>query len=148
MMIGLIGSEDEEDAVEEDLDDDIDSMYDAADAGGEPENADDKHSETGESTNEKTNIFQGKDFTRAGHLPQLLKLAENIIVRLPGCVKEAKNANTPHDVFSRFISDDILNIILTHTHTHTHTHTNQKISGLSLQLHWQGSEMDAENITG
>jgi hypothetical protein len=33
MMIGLIGSEDEEDAVEEDLDDDIDSMYDSADGG-------------------------------------------------------------------------------------------------------------------
>jgi hypothetical protein len=33
MMIGLIGSKDEEDAVEEDLDDDIDSMYDVADAG-------------------------------------------------------------------------------------------------------------------
>ena len=61
MMIGLIGSEDEEDAVEEDLDDDIDSMYNVADAGdhGEPENADDEHSETGESTNEKTNIFKG-----------------------------------------------------------------------------------------
>jgi hypothetical protein len=28
MMTGLIGSEDEEDAVEEDLDDDIDSVYD------------------------------------------------------------------------------------------------------------------------
>jgi len=44
MMIGLIGSEDEEDAVEEDLDDDIDSMYVVADAGdhGEPENADDE----------------------------------------------------------------------------------------------------------
>jgi len=36
-------------------------------------------------------------------------------VRLPGCVNEAKNANTPHDAFSLFISDDILNIILTHT---------------------------------
>jgi hypothetical protein len=28
-------------------------------------------------------------------------------------VDEAKNANTPHDAFSLFISDDILNIILT-----------------------------------
>jgi len=38
--IGLSGSEDEEDAVEEDLDDDIDSMYDVADNGdyGQPEN--------------------------------------------------------------------------------------------------------------
>jgi hypothetical protein len=40
---------------------------------------------------------------------------ENIIVHLPGCVDEAKNANTPCDAFSHFISDDILNIILTHT---------------------------------
>jgi len=72
IMIGLIGSEDEEGAVEEDLDDDIDSMYNVADAGnhGEPENADDEHSETGESTNEKTNVFRGKDFTGAGHLPK------------------------------------------------------------------------------
>jgi len=61
-------------------------------------------------------------------------------VRLPGYVDEAKNANTPHDAFSLFISDDILNIIL--------THTNQKNLRLSLQLHWQGSEMDAVNITG
>jgi len=30
-------------------------------------------------------------------------------------VNEAKNANTPHDAFSFFISDDILNIILTRT---------------------------------
>jgi hypothetical protein len=43
MMIGLNGSEDEEDAVEEDLDDDIDSMYDVADTGdhGELVNTDD-----------------------------------------------------------------------------------------------------------
>ena len=77
MVIGLIGSEDEEDAVGEDLDDDIDAMYDVADAGdhGGSENADDEHSETGESTDEKTNIFQGKDFTGAGHLPKLLELA-------------------------------------------------------------------------
>jgi hypothetical protein len=63
--IALSGSEDEEDAVEEDLDDDTDSVYDVADTGdhGEPENTDDEHSETGESTNEETNLFQGKDFT-------------------------------------------------------------------------------------
>jgi len=41
-------------------------------------------------------------------------------VRLPGCVDEARNANTPHDVFSLFISDDILNIILTHTNQKIH----------------------------
>jgi hypothetical protein len=33
MVIGLIGSEDEEGAAEEDLDDGIDSMYDVADNG-------------------------------------------------------------------------------------------------------------------
>jgi hypothetical protein len=61
-------------------------------------------------------------------------------VSLPGCADEAKNANTPHDAFSLSISDDILNIIF--------TYTNQKISWLSLQLHWQGSEMNVENTTG
>jgi len=78
MMIELIGSEDEEDAVEEDLYDDIDSMYDVADVGdhGQLENADDEHSETRENTDEETNVFQGKDFTGAGHLQTLLELAE------------------------------------------------------------------------
>jgi hypothetical protein len=81
MMIGLIGSEDEEDAVEEDLDYDTDVSvlkYDVADTGdhGEPENADDEHSETGESTDREINVFQGKDFTGAGHLPKMLELAE------------------------------------------------------------------------
>ena len=49
--IGLSDSEDEEDAVEEHLDDNIDSMYDVADTGdhGESENIDFEHSETGES---------------------------------------------------------------------------------------------------
>ena len=62
MMIGLIGSEDEEGAAEEDLDYDIDSMYDVADSGdqGQPENADDEHSEIGENTEEETNVFEGK----------------------------------------------------------------------------------------
>jgi len=57
--IGLSGSEDEEDAVEEDLDDDIDSLYDVADTGdhGQPENTDVEHSETGENTHNETNGF-------------------------------------------------------------------------------------------
>ena len=78
MVIGLIGSEDEEDAAEEDLDYDIDSMYDVADTGdqGQPENADDEHSEIGEITDEEMNVFQGKDYTGAGHFPKLLELAE------------------------------------------------------------------------
>jgi len=88
MMIGLFGSDDEEDAVEEDLDDDIDCMCNVADVGdhGQMENADDEHSETGESTDQETNVFQGKDFTGAGHLPTLLELAERTLVLLPGCV--------------------------------------------------------------
>jgi hypothetical protein len=62
MMIGLIGSKDEEDAVEEDLGDDIDSMYNVADAGdhGELENADDKHSETGEAQTRRRMFFKGR----------------------------------------------------------------------------------------
>jgi len=62
MMIGLIGSEDKEHAAEEDPDDDIDSMYDVAAAGdhGQPENADDVHSESGESTDEEKNVFKGR----------------------------------------------------------------------------------------
>jgi hypothetical protein len=53
-------------------------MYDVADVGdhGLLKNADDEHSETGERTDEETNVLQGKDFTRAGHLPTLLELAE------------------------------------------------------------------------
>jgi hypothetical protein len=61
--IPLSGLEDE-DAVEEYLADNTDSMHDVSDTGdhGQPENTDDEHSETGESTDE-TNVFQGKDFT-------------------------------------------------------------------------------------
>jgi hypothetical protein len=122
MMIGLISSENEEDAVEKDLDDDIDSMYNVADAGdhGRPKNADDEHSEAGKRTNGKTKDFQGKDYWSRTPPKVAQVRRENIIVGLPGCVDEAKNANTPHDAFSLFISDDILIIIL--------RHTNQKIS--------------------
>ena len=116
-MIGLIGSEDEEDAVEEDFDDDIDSMYDVADVGdhGQLENADDERSETGESTDEETNVFQGKDFTGAGHLPTLLELAERTYCVFPGVWMKPKMPIQNMMLFSFFISDDILYIILTRT---------------------------------
>ena len=65
-------------------------------------------------------FFKARTLPGARHLPKLLELAENITVRLPGCVDEAKNANTPHDAVSLFISDDILNIILTHTDNKIH----------------------------
>jgi hypothetical protein len=78
MMIDPIGSEDEEDAVEKDLDDGVDFMYDVADVGdhGDLEIADDEHSETGDSTDEETNICEGKDSTVARHLQSLLGFAE------------------------------------------------------------------------
>ena len=94
MLLLLSGSEHEEDAVQEDLDDDIDSMYDVADTGdhGQPDNINDEHSETGESTDEETNVFQGKDFTLSRTPPKVAQARrENITVRLPGCVDEAKS---------------------------------------------------------
>jgi len=99
---GLSGSEDEEDTVEEDLDN-IDSMCDFADTDdhGEPENTDNEPLETGESIDEKTNVFQGKEFTWSRTPPKFARARrENTTVRLLGCVDEAKNANTPHDAFS------------------------------------------------
>jgi len=82
--IGLSGSEDE-DAAEEDLDDDIDSLYDVADTGdhGEPKNTDVEHSETGESTDEEMNFFQSKDFNLRRTHPKVVQARrENITVRL------------------------------------------------------------------
>ena len=120
--IGLSGSEDE-DVVEEDLDDDIDPVYDAADNGdhGESENTDNEHSETEEITDKERNVFQGKNITWSRTPPKVVRARrENIIVRLLGCVDETKNANTRHDAFSLFNSDDILNIILTHTNKKIH----------------------------
>jgi len=98
-------------------------MHDVADTGdhGQPDIINDAHSETGESIDEETNVFQGKDFTWSTTPPKVARARrQNITVRLPGCVDEAKNANTPHDAVSLFISDDILNIILTHTDNKIH----------------------------
>ena len=76
--IGLSGSGDEEDAAEENLDDDIDSMYDVADTGdhGESENTHVEHSETGENTDEGLMLFKARTLPVAGHLPKLLEPAE------------------------------------------------------------------------
>jgi hypothetical protein len=93
-------------------------VYDVAntDDHGQLENTDDEHLETEESTDEEMNVFQGKDFAWSRTPPKVARVCrENIIVRLLGCVDEEKNANSPHDAFSLFISDDILNIILTNT---------------------------------
>ena len=82
--IGLSGSEDEEDAVEEDLDNDIDSVYDVADNGdhGEQGNTDDEHSKTGESRDKERNVFQGKVFTWSRTPPKVARARrENITVQ-------------------------------------------------------------------
>jgi hypothetical protein len=92
--IALSGSEDEEDAVEEGLDYGTDSVYEVSDTcdHGQPENTDDGHSETGDSTVEKTTVFQGKDLTWTRTAPIVARARrENIIVRVPVCVNEAKN---------------------------------------------------------
>jgi len=83
--IGLSGSEDEENVVEEDLDDDIDSLYDVADIGdhGQLENTDIEYSETGESKDKETNVFQGKNFTCSRTPPKVARAhRESIIVHL------------------------------------------------------------------
>jgi len=80
-----------------------------------------EHSETGESTDVETNVFQGKGFTWTRTPPKVAQARrENIIMSLSRCVDEAKYANTQHDAFSLFISDDILNITLTHTNQKIH----------------------------
>ena len=76
--IGLSGSKDEEDVVEEYLDDDIDSFYDVTDNGenGKLENTDDERSETGECTDKERNVIKARTLPGAGHLPKLLELTE------------------------------------------------------------------------
>jgi hypothetical protein len=61
--IALSGSEDEEDAVEEDLDGDNDSMYDFADNGehGQPEYKDDEYSETGDECFSRQGLYLEQD---------------------------------------------------------------------------------------
>ena len=73
-----IGPSGSEDAVEEDLDYDIDSVYVVADNRnhGEPENTNDEHSETEESTDKERNVFKARTLPGAEHLPKLLELAE------------------------------------------------------------------------
>jgi len=57
-----------------------------------------------ENTDEETNVFHGKSFTWSRTPPKVARACrENIIVHLPGCVDEAKNANTPHDFFFHFL---------------------------------------------
>jgi len=76
--IGLSGSEDKEDAVEEDLDDDIDSMFDVVDTGdhGEPENTMLSIQKQEKAQMRRQMFFKARTLPGAGHLPKLLKLAE------------------------------------------------------------------------
>ena len=115
-----ISLEDEEDKVEEDCEDDVDSIYDIDDMNEIDDQSDTDNSTMEESTHEDANSCEAKNF-RWSKIPPRVGRArrENIILRLPGCKDQARNANTPHDAFSLFISENMLNIIL--------YHTNQKI---------------------
>ena len=69
-----------------------------------------------ESTHEDANSYEAKNFRWSKIPPPVGRaLRENIILRLPGCKGQARIANTPHDAFSLFISENMLNIILYHT---------------------------------
>jgi hypothetical protein len=97
------GSEDEEDAVDEDLDDNTDSMYDVTDTGdhGQLENTDYEHSEAGQSTDEETNVFKARALPGAGHLPQLHTLVQ------PFSGQDRGGRNVTTDNF--FTSVDLVN---------------------------------------
>jgi len=76
--IGLSGSEDEENAVEEDLNDDIDSLYDVADAGdlGQRKTQTLSIQKQEKAQTRRRMFFMAKILPGAGHLTKLLELAE------------------------------------------------------------------------
>ena len=115
-----ISLEDEEDKVEEDCEDDVDSIYDSDDINELDDQSATDNLTMEESTHEDANSYEAKNF-RWSKIPPRVGRArrENIILRLPGCKGQARNASFPHDAFSLFISENMLNIIL--------YHTNQKI---------------------
>ena len=110
-----ISLENEEDKVEEDYEDDVDSIYDIDDMNELVDQSDTGNSTMEESTREDANSYEAKNF-RWSKIPPRVGRArrENIILRLPGCKGQARNANTPPDAFSLFISENMLNIILYH----------------------------------
>jgi hypothetical protein len=71
------------------------------------------------------NVFQGKYFTWS-RTPSKVAPArrENITVRLPGLWMKPKMQILHMMLFHFFISDDILNIILTNTNTKIHDYLN------------------------
>ena len=114
-----ISSKDEEDEVEEDCEDDVESFYYIYDM-NELDESNTDNSTTEESTDKVANSYEAKNFRWSKVPPRVGRARrENIILCLPGCQSQAKNANTPFDVFSLFISKNMLKIIL--------YHTNQKI---------------------
>ena len=129
-----VSLEDEEDKVEEDCKDDVDSIYDIDDRNELHDQSDTDNSTMEESTHEDANNYEAKNFRfRWSKIPPQSGRArkENIILRLPGCKGQARNANTPHDAFSLFISENMLNIIL--------YPTNQKIHVQEYLINFDGS---------
>ena len=105
--------------VEEDSEDDVDSVYDIDDM-NKLDDSDTDNSATETSTDEDADSYEAKNFRWSKVPPRVGRARrENVIVRLSGCQSQARNANTPLDAFSLFISDDMLKTTL--------FHTNQKI---------------------
>ena len=78
---------------------DIDDM-------NELDESDTDNSATKESPDEDADIYEAKNFRWSKMPPRVGRACrENILVRLPGCKSQARNANTPHDAFSLFIRE-------------------------------------------
>ena len=112
-----ISLEDEEDKVEEDYQDDVDSICDIDDMNELDDQTDTDNSTMKESTHEDANKNQKLQMIIPPRVSRAWR--ENIILRLPGCKDQVRNANTPHDAFSLFISENMLSIILYHTNQKT-----------------------------
>ena len=131
-----ISSEDEEDMVKEDCEDNIDSVYDIDDM-NELDDSDTDNSATETSTNEDADSHEAKNFRWSKVPPRVGRACrENIIVRLPRCQSQARNANTPLDAFSLFISDGRLKTIL--------FHINQKIQ--EYLMNFKGSHQSCMHV--
>ena len=115
-----ISLEDEEDKTNEGCKNDVDFIYDIDDINEVDNQGDNDNSTLEESRHEDANSNEAKNFRWSKTPPRVLRARrESIILRLPGCKAQALNANTPHDAFSLFVSENMLNTIL--------YHTNQKI---------------------
>ena len=85
-----ISLENEEDKLEEDYEDDVDSIYDIDDMNELDDHSDTDNSTMEESTHEDANIYEAKNFRWSKIPPRVGRVRrENIILRLPGCKGQA-----------------------------------------------------------